>query len=135
VGAWKVQNHLQVHQERELGDHEIARRAREALALDPYIERHGVTVTVRNATVYLTGTVDTALEKSRAEEVVSGIEGVVEIENWIEVYKGWRWDAKNDRVIQRDFLSSPWRDPFIESGQADVTGLDGTAFNIAAAGT
>jgi osmotically-inducible protein OsmY len=127
VGVWRVRNHLQVHQEVELSDNEIARRVREALSRDPYIERHEVTVTVTNARVYLMGMVDTAFEKSRAEDVVSGIEGVVEIENNLKVYKGWRWEAKNDWAIQQDFLSFIWRDPFIESDQADVTGMDGIA--------
>jgi osmotically-inducible protein OsmY len=127
VGAWKVQNHLQVHQEIELGDNEIVRRVREALSRDPFIEGHEVRVTVRNATVYLMGTVDTAFEKSRAEEMVSGIEGVVEIENNIEVYEGWRWEAKNSWTIQQDFLSSLWRGPFIEGDQADMAGIDGIA--------
>jgi osmotically-inducible protein OsmY len=122
VGARMVRNHLQVPHDVELGDNEIASLVREALARDPYIERHEITVTAGNATVYLMGTVDTAFEKFRAEEVVSGIEGVVEIENNLEVYKSWQWEAKNDRVIQQDFLSSLWRDPFTESDQADVTG-------------
>jgi osmotically-inducible protein OsmY len=128
VGAWWVRNHLQVPQDIEPDDNEIARRVREALAQDPNIEQHEVAVTVRNATVYLSGTVDTAFEKSRAEEVVSGIEGVVKIENNLEVFKGWRWEVKNKRVIQQDFLSSLWRDPFIESDRADMMGMDGIAF-------
>jgi osmotically-inducible protein OsmY len=127
VGAWKVRNHLQVHHVRELGDTEIARRVSEALSLDPYLAWHEVTVTVRNARVCLMGTVDAAFEKSRAEEVVSGIEGVLEIENSIEVSKGWRWEAKNNWGIQQDFLGSLWRDPFIGSDRADVTGMDPVA--------
>ena len=81
-------------------DAKIAQYVRDALAFHPWVDRYEITVTVRNKKVYLSGIVDTAFDKKRAENVASNIIGVVAVENRLSINNSWPF--KDDHEIKKN---------------------------------
>jgi osmotically-inducible protein OsmY len=108
-GVWRVQNHLRVRPATLPSNDDIAKRVRDALARDPYIERYEPEVTVLNGRVYLAGTVDSLFEKTHATHVTERVNGVVDVVNNLQVLATAQpksdWEIKLD--IERAFRQSP----------------------------
>ena len=90
TGVTGVVNRLQLRSdlflpEILLPDPELALLVVGVLDRDPYVERFDIGVAALGGTVYLTGSVDTAFERIRAEELAAGVVGVMEIKNHLEV--------------------------------------------------
>jgi osmotically-inducible protein OsmY len=64
-----------------VSDDAIAAQASNRLFYQAHFPSGEVTVSVVNGVVYLHGLVDTPLDEQRAEDVVSSIPGVAEVEN------------------------------------------------------
>ncbi len=73
VGVYSVDNRLKVRRDGWPNDSEIEVQIREALLRDPYVERFKIRVVVRSGTAYLYGTVDSYIEKSRANDLASRV--------------------------------------------------------------
>jgi osmotically-inducible protein OsmY len=125
TGVWRVKNYLRVRPVSGPSDAEIAVNVKNALLADPYVDRYEIGVSVVNGKVYLTGTVDSAFARLRAEEVASGLEGVVEIVNNMRLQDTWGW--KTDWEIKEDIEDQLWWSPFVDSDQITVTVKDGVA--------
>jgi osmotically-inducible protein OsmY len=125
VGVWHVINNLKVRPVILLSNRRVRDDILAALARDPFVERHEVTVSVLNGKAYLYGTVDSYFEKHRCADVASRVNGVVEVENSLVVDYYWTW--KSDREIKEDVESELWWSPFVGSAGIDVTVNDGVA--------
>jgi osmotically-inducible protein OsmY len=68
-----------------LPDDELEQRVAEGFEQDPLIERHEIEVEAIDGTIYLRGSVDTFLDKARADDLASKILGVVEVRNHLVV--------------------------------------------------
>ncbi len=60
-------------------DTALNRQVKTALASEPALRSQSINVDSRNATVTLTGAVDSAASKARANEVAAGVNGVVAV--------------------------------------------------------
>lgn len=67
------------------GDTELENRVKQAIQQDANLRTSQITVTARNNVVYLTGKVDTRVERSQAVEVASRVEGVNKVEDKLSV--------------------------------------------------
>jgi osmotically-inducible protein OsmY len=125
LGVRRVRNFLKVRPMVVRTDEGIATDIRSALLLDPYVERHKISVSVYKGKAYLRGTVDSSFEKSRAEEAASGVKGVVDVQNNLLVSytppKKYDWEIKDD--IESEFFWSP----FVDGEDLTVTVQDGVA--------
>ena len=110
-----------------------------------------IEVDVSNGVVKLYGDVDTAFEKSRAEEVASGINGVVKVDNLLVIrnfsntytYDPWVNDTylydyywyqnmplhatKSDSEILKDIKNELFWSPFVNADQVKVKVDEGVA--------
>jgi osmotically-inducible protein OsmY len=87
VGVERVLNYTKVRPELELTDAEIAAAARAAIGRDPIVSDSGITVRVDDATAKLYGVVDTDFERTRAGTVVAGVQGVVDVANYLATHE------------------------------------------------
>jgi osmotically-inducible protein OsmY len=150
VGVWYVANRLKVVDESPPSDSQIADDIRVALLRDPYVERFDVTATVLDGTAYLYGSVDSTFERSRAEDIVSRVAGVLDVRNrlavadtGIHLYDPYvddtyvdrdmlagyeeRAPLKTDTEIRDAIESEIWWSPFVESDEVTVEVDDGIA--------
>jgi osmotically-inducible protein OsmY len=123
LGVWRVKNQLRVRPQQIPTDAELARRVREALKRDPYIERWDVHVAVVNGKVFLTGDVNTFFEKTRAETVASSVKGVVDVSNTLTVNASF--ETKSDLELASDIRWQLYWNPYIESDDVNVDVEDG----------
>ncbi|MGI8964534.1 MAG: BON domain-containing protein, partial [Limisphaerales bacterium] len=101
IGVRRVDNHLRVRwPDKPPTDEQIADFIRAALRRDAYVERHDIIVDCRNAHVGLYGVVDTEFEKEHAEWTTSCQNGVVHVNDYLNVRK--QWVPKSDAAIQAD---------------------------------
>jgi osmotically-inducible protein OsmY len=126
IGVRRVDNHLRVRwADKPPADDEIAKFTRDALLRDPYVERHNLVVTCRNAHVSLYGLVDTEFEKEHAEWTTSCQNGVVHVNDYLAVRK--EWVPKSDAAILAD-LNNKLRWDFVDpNNQVTATVEDGVA--------
>ena len=150
VGVLRVRNLIKVRASTP-GDAEIEKRLEAALKRDPYIERYELAIEVIDGEAYLTGTVDTHFEKSRADELASRIYGIEEISNDLEVedprypivsdpfldghdayiYQWYDYEPyytwKSDQDIEQDIQRQLFWNPFVRSADVDVAVDDSVA--------
>jgi osmotically-inducible protein OsmY len=103
-------------------DNEIRADVISALAVDPVTESYEIDVSVENGVVTLTGEEESFTEKSVAEQLVEGIQGVKGVENLIS-YK--LVSDRADADIQRDIEYRLKTDASIDAGLIDVEVDDG----------
>ncbi|MBD3332909.1 BON domain-containing protein, partial [candidate division GN15 bacterium] len=85
VGVWTVKNQMSVRPAEPMTDAMVAADVRQALLRDPYVNRYDIDVTVDNGIAYLNGDVDTFFEKAQADDVAAQVNGVVAVENNLDV--------------------------------------------------
>ncbi len=151
VGVVSVKNRLRVRPEEALTDLEVERKANGAITRDPYLETYEITVDVTGGTAKLYGSVDSYFEKVRAEDVISGVEGVQMVNNKLTVdydrgfltydpyvddqpltdYDWYRPEPllprKSDAEIEEEIESEFWWSPFVDEDDVEVTVNDGRA--------
>ena len=104
---------------------QIADFTRQALARDPYVEKHNIIVECENAHASLYGYVDTEFEKEHAVWTASCQKGVVHVNDYLAVRKNWV--PKSDAAIQADLndkLAYAFVDP---DNQVTAKVVDGVA--------
>jgi osmotically-inducible protein OsmY len=150
VGVTYVQNRLKVRPLPEVEDSEVAEDVRDALLLDPYVQKYQIDVTVANGVVTLRGTVDSYFEKLQADDVASMVLGVSEVKNNLDVeYEGplayepyldgvyvydfdWydyepSYTFVPDSEIRDEIQSQLWWSPFVDEDDVTVLVEDGVA--------
>lgn len=125
VGVLNVVNRLKVRPGEVPSDRELETAIREGLAADPIAERHEIEPVVRNAAVFLYGTVDSYYERAHAEAVVAGVKGVVIVHNQLEV--AGNWASRSDKAIENDIRASLRWNALLEAEDIDVEVEDGLA--------
>jgi osmotically-inducible protein OsmY len=132
VGVWLVRNHIKVRpgigphsSPKPDADAELARKVRLALLRNPYTHQHEITVTVNNYLVMLDGTVNSNLEKERAEDAASVVKGVTAVVNNLKVNK--TWTPKEDWEIKKDIEDELWWSPFVDEDDISVAVTEGGA--------
>lgn len=104
-------------------DHDIRDRAESALAWNDEVESSGVSVGVDAGTVTLTGNVSTHWEKTRAEQLVAGLSGVIAVRNDLAVVPTGDLE---DEVIGEEIMAALERSAAVDAAQVDVTVSLGT---------
>lgn len=145
VGVWTVKNHLKVRPDKMPTDNEITKNIQDVLLWDPYIERYDITVVSENGEVSVYGVVDSHYEKHRAEDIISGIKGVIDINNYLHTnhksnsaYYGFVYDwnvlppvevipIASDATIKDNIQDQIWWSPYIELAEIDVEVNNGKA--------
>ncbi len=108
VGVLRVRNFIEVTPKPKITDETLTQRVRRALAWDPWVSDEEIAVSVLHGRVSLYGLVDTGLEKRRAEEVVSRLNGVVSVENGLDVEQRESSDMSLREDIENDLIWSPF---------------------------
>jgi len=131
-GVWMVKNHLTVEPDlipephpKPYRDIDLAKTVRLALLRNPYTHQHKIGVNVNNHRVMLDGTVRNKLMKAKAEDVASGVKGVVVVINNIKVERNWT--PKNDSDIKTDIENELWWSVFVDEDDIAVTVKQGVA--------
>jgi osmotically-inducible protein OsmY len=126
VGVRRVKNNLRTRwPDQPPTDEQIGDSTRQALARDPYVEKHNVVVEVENAHASLYGFVDTDFEKQHAVWTASCQKGVVHVNDYLAVRKNWV--PKSDAAIQAE-LDDKLKYAFIEpENQVTAKVTDGVA--------
>jgi osmotically-inducible protein OsmY len=119
VGVTLVRNHLRVRPKDEVGDAELTQKAERALRRDPLVDRFDVGLTTFRGEVSLAGEVDSWIEKMRAETVVAGVQGVVDIHNNIRVAEPPA--HVTDRAIEESIEDEIFWSPLVDAGEIHVT--------------
>ena len=102
-------------------------------AIDPGL-KDGITTTVYQGRVLLTGTVPTPQMKTRAVEVASRVSGIKALYDDIEVAPSRAaWDATNDAWITARIRSELMLDPDIRSGNYTIDTQKGSVYLIGSA--
>lgn len=151
VGVLDVVNRLKVKRTSQQTDQDLKKRIEAALTRDPYVEGHEISVVAFDGVVKLYGLVDNYFEKSRADQAVEGIRGVVTTVNnlgvrdrsralvydpFVSAYPPERYDwydyqprlsFKKDANIRDNIEDQLWWSPFVDADQVTVDVVDGTA--------
>lgn len=94
-----------------VSDEELHRRVQKAIYINPDLQLPNIQVNVKGGVVTLLGKVDSYPEKTFAEELCLGVEGVSEIQNNITTdNKGRRSDREVERDVRLALESSVWVD-------------------------
>jgi osmotically-inducible protein OsmY len=146
VGVVRVKNYLKVRPAFIPADRELESDVETSLLKDPVIENWEVDATVNNGVVYLNGQVDSYFEKVQAEDIASRVNGVVAVENNLEIndrndfynydYYGWNTyyplyhvdiqdEYKTDVEIREDIISQLWWSPYVNEDEVSVTVANG----------
>jgi osmotically-inducible protein OsmY len=143
VGVQRVKNRIDVKPEKKLSDAEIKNRILGALTRDPLLGPYEVSVNVNSGTAALHGSVDSAYERRRAENVASGVQGVTYVDNRLNVerfemlpYERYAYDPypytyrwyrptgrhqyKSDSRLKGDIEDELWWSPYVDEEQVTV---------------
>ncbi len=129
VGVWRVKNFLRVRPDRIAEDDTLENRIQKALKRSPDVHRFDVVVDVKNAKAYLYGSVDSRYEAARTEEVVSGVKGVVAVDNNIDISDEAEPESadivESDRDLRENVISELRWSPYVDADAIIVTVEDG----------
>ncbi|MBN2295640.1 MAG: BON domain-containing protein [Pirellulales bacterium] len=125
LGVWRVKNYLHVRPPLNRADAIIAIDIRDALRRNTYVDRYDIAVRVFNGIVYLTGEVDSWFIKKQALKSASGVQGVIDVKNNLDV--DYRYPLKTDKEIKDDIQSQLWWSPFVDSDDISVVVQSGVA--------
>jgi osmotically-inducible protein OsmY len=85
LAVWRVDNLLKVRLKQWPSDAEMQRQLKAALKWDPLLDNSTIDAAVINQTAYLSGEVDSNLQKAEAQDVARRIKGVIEVRNHLKV--------------------------------------------------
>jgi len=106
-------------------DQEAMRSIKLALLNDPIMEEHRISVTVTQGRAYFTGTVHSAVEQARAEEIARETPGILQVVDNLAVDppKTWRMDL----TIREAIESTLSRSLYVNEQRIQVQVEDGVA--------
>ena len=142
LGVLSVRNYLKVRPANAPPDDTLAQNVKQALLRDPIVDSYEIDVKAGNGTITLEGNVDSYYEKSQAEDVANRINGVVLVNNKLNVdspgvtYYNLRWDPyfhydpyyhgststsfRHDAEIRNDIEDELFWSPFVDADEVDV---------------
>ncbi len=85
MGVRMVYNNIQVPKQADISEAQISKNAATMIKNSPFLEADDVAVRVNKEQVILTGTVDNYFEKALAEQVVSRVKGISQVDNNLDV--------------------------------------------------
>ena len=151
VGVIGVKNRIKVSPASEPKPEDVVNSIERAFFRDPILESYQIDVAFSYGIAKLSGTADTYYERARAEEIASGVEGVVAVDNNLavlnvndrfyyepyvtEIYpRDYVWyrqsmifPGKSDTRIKNDIKDELFWSPFVDENQVDVEVDEGTA--------
>lgn len=104
------------------GDSELAQDVRNALLFDPATDSYEVDVSVADATVTLTGRVDSWPERSLAADVARSVAGIQRVDNRLEVALS---SHRSDEDIRKDIEGLLTYDALVDDAAIEVEVQDG----------
>lgn len=145
TGVTGVTNRIKVRLDLPPTDEEVMSDITMALANNAVTEAWEIDVDVNYGIATLTGTVDSHLEKKEAEWIASGVEGVNEVNNQLNVnfpYSYYWWGyypyyhlyitppkttslIPDDDRIKRNIANEIWWSPFVDRDQVTITVQNG----------
>lgn len=123
TGVFTVRNFIKVRPQEIPPGNELERRVSEALAGDPVVERHQLTVDAYNGRVTLSGVVDNSFEANRAEAIAFATRGVVDVISRVDYEYAWVW--RPDPVIKEEVTDQLFWSPYVDADEIEVTVTDG----------
>lgn len=132
-GVTEVVNLLQISPVVKVEDQRITDIAENTLLLNPYTDGFALQVSVKNGKVSLSGKVPSNFERAKVEEIVSGIEGVRSIDNYITLQKATTDDnqltaaGKSDAALARDIREEIKWNWYVDSSKIEVEVNSGIA--------
>lgn len=127
VGVRRVQNYLKVRPSERPTDAELTKSVQAALARNADTDSYQITVGVQNGMVTLSGVVDTIHEGHRAEKVVSNVNGVRDVRNYLIYDYYTAQEVIEDQEIKEDIEDEMYWSPFIDSDNVFVSVEEGKA--------
>jgi len=125
LGIREVRNQLHVRAPLTRDDATMAQEIRSNLQRNPYVRLYDIAVEVDHGRAILRGEVDTWHMKRQATEAAARVDGVVAIENNLDV--DYRPPARTDREIQEDIEHNLWWNPRVDSEDVHVEVESGVA--------
>ncbi len=150
VGVLQVANRLKVRPETPVEAPALEDRIRATFERDPVVEATEITIDVQNGVAELFGSVDTAFERSWAEDLAARVDGVIAVRNYLAVtgyfdpylydpylddwYAGDAPDyydppvtMKSDDTIREEIEEEFFWSPFVDGGDIDIEVDNGRA--------
>lgn len=116
-GVWRVKNKLLVRPDDLPSDSSITLKVRSALKRDPILDHEDIAVSVDNGRMTLSGSVDSVFERGQAADAASRVNGVIALDNNLDVYGSpsyckaepsqWKTDCGSNRDRKRCSLEKP----------------------------
>lgn len=85
VGVWRIGNYLKIRSKDDLADAEMEKQLRAALARDPLLEGATIEARVINHVAYLSGEVESGVQRAEAQTVASRVKCVLLIRNRVKI--------------------------------------------------
>ena len=85
VGVWRVGNYIKVRPKNQFTDSGILRELQSALGRDPLLEGARIEASVINHAAYLSGEVESGMQRAEANDAASRTRGLSVIRNFIKV--------------------------------------------------
>lgn len=124
IGVFGIKNDLAVEPKSIPDNVKIRDMVSQALKRNPYINKFNIEVSAQNGVVYLTGNADNKFEKDIAEQVVSAVKGVIDVQNDI-TYREPEVEVKNDSEIKKNIEQQLFWNPITNSQQIQIQVLNG----------
>jgi osmotically-inducible protein OsmY len=125
IGVSSVSNHIKVRPVNPPSDAVIQQQVQASLNRNAMLYPAEISVLVRNHKVLLNGSVATYYEKEEAEDIVSRVPGVAEVQNNLGVNYTQEW--KSDNQIKLDIESQFFWSPFVDAAKINVSVANGVA--------
>jgi osmotically-inducible protein OsmY len=150
VGVRQVINRIKVRPQTRYEDTALEERIRQSFQRDPVVDSLEITVDVQNGIAELFGSVETAFERTWAENLASRVNGIISVKNYLAVtgyfdpnlydpylddwYSGDGPDyynppvtLKSDRSIKQAIENEFFWSPFVDGDDIDVQVENGRA--------
>jgi osmotically-inducible protein OsmY len=146
VGVRRVQNNLTVSPASPVADARLSAGVTNTLELDLLLDASDIDVSAHHGVVTLTGSVDTYVDKSEAEDAAMRTNGVVAVNNQLSVLNpfltSYTWDYQpfyrpapgatawpyhTDAEIKEDIQDELFWSPFVDSDDVHVSVRNGVA--------
>jgi len=120
MGVAQVDNMLKVRPQQASTDKEMQAQLKAALLWDPWLDSSTIDVGVNHRIAYLSGGVESSLQKAEAQDVASRIKGVVEVRNHLKVEPEYYAYSDYDNDYDNGYYS-----PYYDYGYFDDYGYYG----------
>ncbi len=129
IGVWGVNNQLKIEPKLLMPKKTVQDNTEVALRMHTYLQPYAIQVFDDNGKITLTGVVQNEFEKQSAEDAVTGVPGVIEIENNLEIIPAENAqsgtyitepDLPPDSEIRKKVENELWWSPFVNENQIKV---------------